>query len=212
MLGLRVERGYFKRGSELVAGVDEVGRGPWAGPVVAAAVVIGPDFRRVASLRGVNDSKQLTARRREELAAAIVCLLPFAVGAASAREIDRFNILGATVIAMRRALARLPVEVDTVIVDGRPVPALGRTHDALVDGDCKCFAIACASIVAKTVRDRLMRQLGARYPAYGWEHNAGYGSKDHQRALQAAGMTPHHRRSFMPVSQPGLFDALCAGS
>lgn len=205
MLGLRVEQGYFKQGADLVAGVDEVGRGPWAGPVVAAAVVVGPGCR---VLRGIDDSKVLTARRREELAAAIVCLFPYAVGAASPREIDRFNIRQATILAMRRALMRLPIEADVVLVDGTRVPELGRAHEALVDGDAKCFAIACASIVAKTVRDRLMRNLAQRYPLYGWEHNCGYGTADHRRALTAAGMTPHHRRSFMPVVQPGLFDEM----
>lgn len=208
MLGLRVERGYFQRGVALLAGVDEVGRGPWAGPVVAAAVVVGPDVRQVSALRGVNDSKQLSERRRDELAAAILCLLPCAVGAASTREIDRINIRRATILAMRRALARLPLEVDAVIVDGLPVPELGWPHDALVDGDAKCFAIACASIVAKTVRDRLMRRLAPRYPEYGWEHNCGYGTRDHQRALARCGPTPHHRRSFMPVSQRDLFEEI----
>jgi ribonuclease HII len=204
VLGLRVERGYFKRGVELVAGVDEAGRGPWAGPVVAAAVVVGPECR---PLSGVDDSKLLTHRRREELAAAIACLYPHAVGAASPREIDRINVRQATILAMRRALARLPVDADVVLVDGLPVPELGRAHDALVDGDAKSFAIACASILAKTVRDRLMRNLARRYPAYGWEHNCGYGTRDHRRALVDGGLTPHHRRSFIPVSQPSLFDA-----
>jgi ribonuclease HII len=122
VLGLRVERGYFRKGVDLVAGVDEVGRGPWAGPVVAAAVVVGPDCR---ALKGVDDSKLLTARRREELAAAIVCLFPHAVGAASPREIDRFNVRIASILAMRRALARLPIEADVVLVDGCPCPSWG---------------------------------------------------------------------------------------
>lgn len=203
MLGLRVERRYFKEGADLIAGVDEVGRGPWAGPVVAAAVVVGPDC---TAIKGVADSKVLTGRRREELAAAIVCLYPFALGAASTREIDRFNIRQATILAMRRALQRLPVDADVVLVDGTRVPELGRDHEAMVDGDAKCFAIACASIIAKTVRDRLMRNLGARYPVYGWDHNCGYGTADHRRAITVSGLTPHHRRSFMPVSQPSLFD------
>ena len=203
MLDLRVERSYFRAGVELVAGVDEVGRGPLAGPVVAAVVVVGPD---VKPLRGVNDSKVLTARRREELAAAIVCLYPHAVGAASCREIDRINIRQATILAMRRALARLPIVADLVLIDGLPLPELGQAHEALVDGDARCFAIACASIVAKTVRDRLMRRLAGRYPAYGWEHNCGYATEDHLLALGRAGLTPHHRRSFAPVSQPSLFD------
>jgi ribonuclease HII len=205
VLGLRVERRYFSRGAGLIAGVDEVGRGPWAGPVVAAAVLVGPECK---ALKGVADSKVLTGRRREELAVAIVCLYPFALGAASPREIDRFNIRQATILAMRRALARLPVEADVVLVDGTRVPELGRDHEAMVDGDAKCFAIACASIIAKTVRDRLMRNLGARYPGYGWDHNCGYGTADHRRAITTSGLTPHHRRSFMPVSQPGLFDEL----
>ena len=205
MLGLRVERSYFKRGVELVAGVDEVGRGPWAGPVVAAAVVVSSDMKRVPALKGVADSKVLTERRRDELAAAIWSLLPAAVGAASTREIDRYNIRQATILAMRRALERLPLEVDVVIVDGLPLPELGRPHEALVDGDARCFAIACASIVAKTLRDRLMRMLAARHPGYGWEHNAGYGTEDHRAAIARVGLTRHHRRSWGSIAQIDLF-------
>ena len=202
MLDPAVERAYFARGSRRVAGVDEVGRGPWAGPVIAAAVVVGPDTPR---LEGVNDSKQLTMRRREQLAAVIVSTLPYAVGAASTREIDRLNIRRATALAMRRALARLPQPADVVLVDGLPVPELGCAHEALVGGDARSYAIACASIVAKTVRDRLMRRLAARYPDYGWDRNCGYGTPKHRAAIELTGVTPHHRRSFTPVLQRELF-------
>jgi ribonuclease HII len=204
VLDLRVEQSYFARGVRLLAGVDEAGRGPLAGPVVAAAVVVAPG---TPVLEGVDDSKQLTARRREQLAAAIVSSLPYAVGAASPREIDRLNIRRATALAMRRALSRLRVPADAVLVDGLPVPELGCAHDALVDGDARSFAIACASIVAKTVRDRLMVRLGTRHPAYGWETNAGYGTLEHRQAIEREGVTPHHRRSFTPVTQRELFGA-----
>lgn len=203
MLDLTVERAWFARGCRLVAGVDEAGRGPWAGPVVAAVVVVGPD---APPLEGVDDSKRLTGRRREALAAAIVASYAHALGAASTRDIDRLNIRRATALAMKRALARLRVRADVILVDGLPVPELDRPHEAMVDGDATSFAIACASILAKTVRDRLMVRLAARHPAYGWETNAGYGTKAHQRAIAVAGLTAHHRRSFTPVSQRGLFD------
>ena len=201
MLDLRVERLYFSRGALLVAGVDEVGRGPLAGPVVAAAVLVGPDS---PIIEGVDDSKQLTRRRREQLAAAIVSGLPYAVGAASTREIDRLNIRRATALAMRRALRRLPQTPGAVLVDGLPVPELGVEHEALVDGDARSYAIACASIVAKTVRDRLMRRLALRHPAYGWDVNVGYGTPKHRQAIEREGVTPHHRRSFTPVLQREL--------
>jgi len=179
-----------------------VGRGPLAGPVVACAVVVGPD---TPLLDGINDSKQLTHRRREVLAAAICASLPYAVGAASTREIDRLNIRRATALAMRRALARLPFRADTVLVDGLAVPELETPHEAIVGGDASCYAIACASIVAKTVRDRLMERLAVRHPAYGWDRNAGYGTEEHREAIKHAGVTPHHRRSFTPVLQQELF-------
>ena len=203
MLDLAVERTYFARGIRRVAGIDEVGRGPLAGPVVAAAVLVDADSE---ILDGVNDSKQLTARRREVLAAAICSSFRYAVGAASTHEIDRLNIRRATALAMQRALRRLG-PCDAVIVDGLPVPELGTAHEALVDGDAKCYAIACASIVAKTVRDRLMTRLAARHPAYGWDTNAGYGTADHLAAINRAGVTAHHRRSFSPVLQRNLFDS-----
>jgi len=201
VLDLSVERAYFARGFGRVAGVDEAGRGPWAGPVIAAAVVVTPDS---ACLDGVDDSKVLTRRRREMLAAAIVSSLPCAVGAASVREVDRLNIRRAAALAMQRALMRLERAADVVVVDGLAVPELGFPHDAMVDGDAKCYAVACASILAKTVRDRLMRALGRRYPDFAWEHNAGYGTAAHRAALERVGPTPHHRRSFTPVVQVRL--------
>ncbi|MFI5208074.1 MAG: ribonuclease HII [Gemmatimonadales bacterium] len=202
MLGLRVERGYFAHGLKSVAGVDEAGRGPLAGPVVAAAVLVAEGTRLI---RGVDDSKVMTQRRREKIAAAICSRLRYAVGAASVREIDRLNIRRASALAMHRALARLGAAPDVIIIDGLPLPELGFTHEAMVDGDAKSFSIACASIVAKTVRDRLMGKLAVRYPAYHWEKNAGYGTADHLSAIQSVGVTPHHRRSFTPVVQRELF-------
>ena len=202
MLGLRVERSYFARGLTRVIGVDEVGRGPLAGPVVAAAVLVAQDSRLI---RGVDDSKVLTHRRREKIAAAICSRLRYAVGAASVHEIDRLNIRRASALAMSRALRRLGETDVVIIIDGLLLPELGCVHEAMVDGDATCFAIACASIVAKTVRDRLMCRLAAHYPAYGWERNAGYATADHLGAINRVGVTPHHRRSFAPVVQRELF-------
>ena len=201
-LGFKVERRYYARGLTRVVGVDEAGRGPLAGPVVAAAVLV-PEGTRL--IRGVDDSKVLTLRRREQLAAAIRSRLRYGVGAASVREIDRYNIRKASALAMRRAIARLGAAADVIVVDGLPFPELGHVHDALVDGDAQCFAIACASILAKTVRDRLMTNLATRHPQFGWERNAGYGTADHLAAIRSVGITAHHRRSFAPVLPQDLF-------
>ena len=193
------ERALREAGRRLIAGVDEVGRGPLAGPVVACAVVMPPDVRAIA---GVADSKQLDPAERIRLAAQIRRrALGIGLGAASVREIDRLNIYHATVLAMRRALARLPVTPDHVLVDGKPLRTLGVEHTAVVGGDDACYCIACASIVAKVTRDRLMTALGARHPGYDWARNVGYGTPAHRRALVEAGLTPHHRRSFAPVGQ-----------
>ena len=186
----------------LLAGVDEVGRGPLAGPVVACAVVM-PAGRR--AMPGVNDSKQLTAKKRESLIARIrEHALAIGVGAASVREIDRYNILQASVLAMRRALRRLPVTPDHVVVDGRALRTLDIPHTAVIHGDARCYSIACASIVAKITRDRVMHALAARHPQYRWEHNVGYATANHLRGIAEHGITPHHRRSFLPVSQLSL--------
>lgn len=174
--------------------MDEVGRGPLAGPVVACAVIMPAHARAIA---GVDDSKRLAPEVREVLAARIrERAVALALGAASVREVDRLNIYQATTLAMRRALARLGRIPHHVIVDGRPIRALGVSHTAVVGGDGTCYSVACASIVAKVTRDRLMRQLAVRYPAYAWEHNSGYGTASHIAALDALGATPHHRRSF----------------
>ena len=196
---LEREAALWREGRGLVAGVDEAGRGPLAGPVVAAAVVF-PAFAK--PIRGLRDSKLLSAAARERLAALVrVRALAVAVGAASVREIDRFNIRRAAVLAMRRALARLTVRPDVVLVDGLPCPELGCPHQAIVDGDARCHSIAAASVIAKTVRDRLMGLLGGRHPAYAWASNKGYGTPQHLAALAALGFTAHHRRSFSPVVQ-----------
>jgi ribonuclease HII len=175
-----------------VAGVDEVGRGPLAGPVFAAAVIL-----RVP-LEGLADSKQLTAGRREALAVTLREQALIAIGAASVAEIERLNILGATMLAMRRAVARLPLRPRAVLVDGNRAPPLDLPTRCIVDGDALIPAISAASIVAKVLRDRLMCRLGARYPGYGWERNAGYGTREHRTALGSLGLTPHHRRGFAP--------------
>lgn len=177
-----------------LAGIDEVGRGPLAGPVVACAIVMPHDQRAIA---GVDDSKQLSARERERLAVRIrERALAVGLGAASSREIDRINILNATTLAMQRALRSLGMVPDHVVVDGKPVRGLGVGHTAVVGGDGRCYAVACASIVAKVTRDRLMHALGHRYAAYGWEQNSGYATARHLAAIEAHGTTPHHRASF----------------
>jgi len=194
-----IERDLRMQHGPLLAGVDEVGRGPLAGPVVACAVVM-PSERR--AMPGVNDSKQLSAKKREGLIGKIRDrALAIGIGAASVREIDRFNILQASVLAMRRALGRLPVQPDHVVVDGRALRTLDVPHTAVVHGDARCYSIACASIVAKITRDRVMHALAGRYPQYRWEHNVGYATANHLRGIAEHGITPHHRRSFLPVAQ-----------
>ena len=200
------ERAAWREG-RLLVGVDEVGRGPLAGPVVAAAVVFPEGCRR---LRGLRDSKLLPAVRREELAVVIRAVaLGFAVGAASVREIDRLNIRVASALAMRRALvrlfARLPALPAWVLIDGLPLPEIGLEHEALVDGDARCHSIAAAAIIAKTVRDSLMHRLAPRHPGYGWDTNVGYATETHQEGLRLFGATCHHRRSFSPVAQLQLY-------
>jgi ribonuclease HII len=176
--------------------VDEVGRGPLAGPVVACAVILPPDTH----IQGATDSKKLSRERREELVHQILARAEaVTLGAASVREIDRLNILRATRLAMQRALRSLPERPGHVVIDGLPVKGLGWPHDAVVAGDALVHSIACASIVAKVVRDDLMRRLARRYPGFGWESNAGYGSQAHRDAVAALGPTPHHRLTFLGV-------------
>ena len=197
-----IERELRTTGGALIAGVDEVGRGPLAGPVVACAVIMPPDARAIA---GVDDSKRLAPVERERLARRILDrALAVGIGAASVREIDALNIHHATVLAMRRALARLATAPDHVLVDGVPLRTLGVHHTAVVHGDARCYHIASASIVAKVTRDRLMARLATRYPHFAWERNAGYGTADHLGALTVHGLTPHHRRTFGRARQLDL--------
>lgn len=205
MPGFALERRF----EGLVAGLDEAGRGPLAGPVVAAALAV-PAKRVPRGLRGlVDDSKRLPAARRAEALAAIREAarrgdILFAAGAASAREVDALDPLRATFLAWRRALARLGARPAHVLVDGDRAPH-GLAGDAgvstVVGGDARSFSIAAASIVAKELRDRAMRRLAPRHPAYGWESNMGYGTAAHLQAIAAAGPSPHHRLSFAPISQ-----------
>lgn len=175
-----------------------MGRGPLAGPVVACAVIMPPPKERRV-IRGVDDSKRLTAAERERLAWRIRGqAVALALGAASVREIDRYNIYNATALAIRRAILRLPLRPHHVVLDGRPLRSLQIEHTAVVGGDGRCYSVACASIVAKVVRDRLMCLLASRYPAYGWDRNAGYATLEHLAGLELSGRTPHHRRSFRP--------------
>ncbi len=193
-----LEKSLRRSGATYIAGVDEVGRGPLAGPVVVCAIVMPLDRRAIA---GVTDSKQLTAAVRERLAVRIRAeAVALALGAASVREIARWNIYQATARAMARAIEHVRGQLDTpldeILVDGKPIATLGVPHRAIVRGDACCYSIGCASIVAKVVRDRLMTTLAARHPAYSWEKNAGYGTPAHIEALRNAGLTDHHRVSF----------------
>ncbi len=187
----------WHRGMRRVVGLDEVGRGCLAGPVVAAACVLPPGFIPPLPVR---DSKQLSRAQRELLVRVILeHAVAVAVGAASHREVDRLNVRRATVLAMQRALRRLG-DWDHALYDGLPMPELPPPRfTAVVNGDERCLSIACAAIVAKVTRDRLMARLTCRFPAYGWERNAGYGTPEHLAALEIHGLSPFHRRTFAPV-------------
>ena len=179
-----------------ICGVDEAGRGPWAGPVVAAAVVLD----RTSVPKGLDDSKKLTAARRAALYDAIQAAARVGIGIASVAEIDRLNILRANDLAMARAVAALDPVPDAALVDGNRVPPdLPCRAEALVGGDGLSLSVAAASIVAKVTRDRIMGELARAHPGYGWETNQGYGTAAHRAALAQLGVTPHHRHSFRPI-------------
>lgn len=191
---LEVELAALRGGP--VAGVDEVGRGPLAGPVVAAAVILPA----APAIAGLDDSKVLAAARREELAREIHRYGVVAIAEASVEEIDRLNIYHAALLAMRRAVAALALRPAAILVDGNRLPdGLDLPAEAVVGGDGLCAAVAAASIVAKVYRDRLMAEWSVRYPGYGFENHAGYATPAHKAALMALGPTPLHRRSFRPI-------------
>jgi len=191
-----LEQTAIDAGHTLIAGVDEVGRGPLCGPVTAAAVILDP--QNIPA--GLNDSKKLTAKRREALYDLLLECASVSVAHATVAEIDELNILRASHLAMERAVAGLPKTPDHVLIDGNLIPkGLTLSAQAVVKGDGKSVSIAAASIMAKTVRDRIMVDLAQQYPGYGWEKNAGYPTAVHLESLQKLGVTPHHRRSFKPV-------------
>ena len=187
------------RGLKWVAGVDEAGRGPLAGPVAAAAVILPRGF----TCSGLDDSKKLSAKRRESLHESITTHpeVIWAVAMVSAEEIDRLNILRATHLAMRQAVEQLSQRPDHCLIDGLPVKGFPISHDGIVKGDGKSLSIAAASIVAKVTRDRKMREMDLEFPEFGFARHQGYGTKEHLEALRIHGPCRHHRRSFQPVAQ-----------
>lgn len=198
---LRVEREYWRRGMTRVGGVDEVGVGPLAGPLVAAAVILPPE----PPLRGVDDSKKLSAKQRERLAKEIeACAVACGIGIVEVAEVDRLNVLWASVEAMRRAVQSLAVPPEQLLIDARRIPGLSIPQQSIVGGDRRSYSIAAASILAKVTRDRIMRELDQLYPEYGFSRHMGYGTPLHLEVLSRLGPSPVHRRSFVPVRQPRL--------
>ena len=203
----RFERELWEGGSRFICGLDEVGRGPLAGPVTACAVIIDRPLR----LEFLDDSKTVTELRRLALDEQIrEQAMAVSVGWADREEIDSFNILGASRLAMHRALAGLGLIPCKLLVDGWPLPDCTYPQSAIIDGDAKSAAIAAASIVAKVARDALMTALDSTYPGYGFAHNKGYSTREHLAALDALGPCPEHRRSFAPVLQPAFNFATAA--
>lgn len=184
-----------------IAGVDEVGRGPWAGPVVASAVILDLDRLPARLAEMIDDSKRLSPLSRNAIAGELPAYAAIGIGAASAAEIDAINILQASMLAMARAVAALPFAPELAIVDGNRLPDLPCPAQAVVGADGSHLAVAAASIMAKVLRDRLMTALAARRPGYGWERNVGYGTAEHHAALIRLGPTRHHRRSFRPIRE-----------
>ena len=201
MPSLRLER----ESGGIVAGIDEAGRGPLAGPVVAAAIIFTTEKLPRKLAREIDDSKKLSAAKREELFALIGEFAAIGVGEASVAEIDRVNILRATFLAMQRAVEKLTRAPDLALVDGNQIPPLPCRVRTIVRGDALSLSIAAASIVAKVTRDRLMLRMAEQYPGYGWETNVGYGTREHLAALKMLGPTPLHRTTFAPVAMlPGI--------
>jgi ribonuclease HII len=196
---LKAEFALWSEGKRLVVGVDEVGTGALCAPVVAAAVLVKPHTRKI---KGVRDSKTLSAAQRERLVDDIkVCSLAWGIGAASVAEIEQLNVRNAAHLAMRRALRRLPL-YDHVLIDGQKIAGMEEhigPYTPIVKGDASSYAIACASVIAKVTRDRLMARLALRYPGYGWERNAGYATRDHVAGLRELGVSPHHRRTYQRI-------------
>ncbi len=184
----------------ILAGVDEAGRGPLAGPVVAAAVIL-PDNHGII---GLDDSKKLTAKQRSKLESQIIEKCVYGIGWAEPGEIDTINILQATMLSMKRAVEALSRKPDHILVDGNRLPIWDYSAEFVIGGDALHANISAASIVAKEYRDRLMIEADTQYPGYGWASNKGYGSKQHREAIKALGPTPLHRRSFAPLSQMAL--------
>ena len=192
----KIEQDLIRNGCSIIAGVDEVGRGPLAGPVTAAAVILDP----LNIPDHLNDSKVLSSKKREKLFEELKSSSTFAVAHVSPQEIDKLNILQASLLAMVNAVSNLKVKPNHILIDGNKVPdrLVGRAT-AIVKGDRKVLSIAAASIIAKVTRDKLMHDLGSEFPVYGWAKNAGYPTKCHMNAIVKYGVTPHHRRSFKPV-------------
>lgn len=187
-----------------VAGVDEAGRGPWAGPVVAAAVILDPE----AIPDGIADSKALNEKQRERVFDEIYRTSGVGVGISSAAEIDEINILNATLSAMRSALANLRIRPALALIDGNRIPATTVPSRAIIKGDATCLSIAAASIIAKVTRDRMMIELGRQYPGYGFERHKGYGTREHQRSIARLGVMEQHRKTFKPIKLAMKFETI----
>ena len=178
-----------------IIGVDEVGRGPLAGPVISAAIILNKE----KIPEGINDSKKLSKKKREVINEELISQHSFAIGIASVEEIDKINILQASLLAMKRAVLNLNIKPQAILVDGNKLPDLEYNMYPIIKGDSKSISIATASIIAKVYRDKLMQDLSLQYPGYYWEKNSGYGTKQHLLALNNLGVTPIHRKSFAPI-------------
>lgn len=195
MPDLSIEKNKNNLNYKLIAGVDEAGRGPWAGPVYSAAVIL--DISKIPA--EINDSKKMSEKKRDEIYSRIVSEHHYSIGVADVNEIDELNILQASLLSMKRAITNLRLNPDFVLIDGVHRPNLDVDSENIIRGDSKSLSIAAASIIAKVERDRFMKKIDEEYPCYNWKKNKGYGTKEHQNALNIHGISKHHRKSFSPI-------------
>ena len=195
MPDLSIEKNKNNLNYKLIAGVDEVGRGPWAGPVYSAAVIL--DISKIPA--EINDSKKMSEKKRDEIYSRIVSEHHYSIGVADVNEIDELNILQASLLSMKRAITNLHLNPDFVLIDGVHRPNLDIDSENIIKGDSKSLSIAAASIIAKVERDQFMKKIDEEYPCYNWKKNKGYGTKEHQNALNIHGISKHHRKSFSPI-------------